>query len=120
MRKLTAATFILIGLFAPTFAQVNNCCQVNRQCHNDADWTNGYYAFQNGQCAEPAQSQAATSAQTGASAQIDNCCFARLAMPYRARLDQRLSCLFQRSMRRARAVAGERFGATREHGASAN
>ena len=58
-------------------AQVDNCCFVDRQCTSDQDWENGYWAFQNGQCAAPAQPQAQTPAQpvSNVPAQVDNCCF---------------------------------------------
>ncbi|MCY3833133.1 MAG: hypothetical protein OXG85_08945 [Chloroflexi bacterium] len=72
--KLSAIMLAAISLCAAATAQVDNCCNVNRQCNNDADWTQGYYDFQNGQCAAPAPSGATT--QTSASSQIDNCCFA--------------------------------------------
>lgn len=57
-------------------AQVDNCCFVDRQCQSSQDWENGYWAFQNGQCAAPAPAQSQTSAQpaSNASGQIDNCC----------------------------------------------
>ncbi len=56
--------------------QVDNCCFVDRQCHSAQDWENGYWAFQNGQCAA-AGSQARTSSQpvSAPPADIDNCCF---------------------------------------------
>ncbi|MDE2821189.1 MAG: SH3 domain-containing protein [Chloroflexota bacterium] len=58
-------------------AQVDNCCFVDRQCNNAQDWDNGYWAFQNGQCAAPAPSQPQTSAKpvSNVPAQVDNCCF---------------------------------------------
>ncbi len=58
-------------------AQVDNCCFVDRQCNTDADWAEGYHAFQDNQCAAPAGSQPQTSAQPVSSvpAQVDNCCF---------------------------------------------
>ena len=58
-------------------AQVDNCCFVDRQCNSDQQWTDGYYAFQNNQCAAPAQSQPQISSQPVSSspAQVDNCCF---------------------------------------------
>ena len=46
-----------------TTAQIDNCCFVDRQCNSDQEWTNGYWAYQNNQCAAPAQSQSGTSAQ---------------------------------------------------------
>ena len=71
----------LLLLTIPAVAQVNNCCSVDRQCTTDEEWDKGYYAFQNGQCAAPAdqQQQASSSSQpTSTSAQaeeVDNCCF---------------------------------------------
>ena len=29
---------------------IDNCCFVDRQCNSDQQWTDGYWAFQNGQC----------------------------------------------------------------------
>ena len=37
-------------------SNVDNCCFVDRQCHTDEEWTSGFWAFQNNQCAAPAQS----------------------------------------------------------------
>ena len=73
---------VLIAIFVPGFAAVaqtasdiDNCCFVDRQCHSDADWTAGYWAYQNGQCPAPQpQAVAQTSAQLQP-ANIDNCCF---------------------------------------------
>ncbi len=31
-------------------ADVDNCCFVDRQCHSDQEWTDGYWAFQHKQC----------------------------------------------------------------------
>ena len=61
---------------APT-ATIDNCCYVDRHCHSDLDWMGGWHAFQNGQCAAPAQPQPATPAQPVASvpANVDNCCY---------------------------------------------
>ncbi len=58
-------------------SNIDNCCFVDRQCHSDQDWTNGYWAFQNGQCAAPAQTQIQSPAQpaSNASRNSDNCCF---------------------------------------------
>lgn len=64
--------------------QIDNCCFVDRQCQSDQDWTDGYWAFQNGQCAAPAQTRTRVSTQpvttiapaTTIPAGIDNCCFA--------------------------------------------
>ncbi len=55
---------------------IDNCCFVDRQCHSDQEWTDGYWAYQNGHCAAPTQSRRqppTQSANTG-SAQVDNCC----------------------------------------------
>ena len=56
---------------------IDNCCFVDRQCNNDQEWTNGYWAFQNGQCPAPGQSQQQTTVQPATSqpSQVDNCCF---------------------------------------------
>ena len=61
-----------------TAAQIDNCCFVDRQCVTDQEWTDGYWAFQNGQCAAPSPSQAGTSAQPAGNVAgpIDNCCHA--------------------------------------------
>ncbi len=58
-------------------SDIDNCCFVDRQCQTDQEWTDGYWAFQNGQCAAPTSSGAPISSQpvSGAPAQIDNCCF---------------------------------------------
>ena len=58
-------------------SNIDNCCFVDRQCSNDQEWTDGYWAFQNGLCAVPAQTQAQVSTQpvTTTAPQIDNCCF---------------------------------------------
>jgi len=63
------------ALPAPT-APIDNCCNVDRQCQSDLDWMAGWQAYQNGQCAAPAQPQPATPAQPVASApaNVDNCC----------------------------------------------
>ncbi len=37
-------------------SNVDNCCFVDRQCHSDEEWTSGFWAFQNNQCAAPSQS----------------------------------------------------------------
>ena len=60
-----------------TSSQVDNCCFVDRQCLTDQEWTDGYWAFQNNQCAAPEQSRGQTSSTvvSTSSSQIDNCCF---------------------------------------------
>ena len=60
-----------------TASNIDNCCFVDRQCSTDQEWADGYWAFQDNQCAAPAGSQTQTSTQstTTVSSQIDNCCF---------------------------------------------
>ena len=56
---------------------IDNCCFVDRHCATDQEWVDGYWAFQNGQCAAPAQTQTQTQTQpvsTTAPAGVDNCC----------------------------------------------
>ena len=64
---------------------IDNCCFVDRQCQSNQDWTDGYWAFQRGECRAPAQTRTRVSTQpvtTTAPAAttipegIDNCCFA--------------------------------------------
>ncbi len=65
---------------SPAPAQVDNCCFVDRQCQSEADWADGYWAYQNGQCAAPVSSQPQPAPQTPAQplsnvpAGVDNCC----------------------------------------------
>ena len=63
---------------APAQTPVDNCCFVDRQCHSEKDWADGYWAYQNNQCGGAPPSSSATAAQPASSspAQIDNCCFA--------------------------------------------
>lgn len=44
-------------------SNIDNCCFVDRQCSSDQEWTDGYWAFQNGQCAAPAGSVTPASSQ---------------------------------------------------------
>ena len=46
--------------------EVDNCCFVDRQCRTDAEWTNGYWAFQNGHCGAPTSASVAPSGETAA------------------------------------------------------
>ena len=34
-------------------SEVDNCCFVDRQCATEQEWTDGYWAYQNGQCGSP-------------------------------------------------------------------
>ena len=73
----------LLLLSIPAGAQIDNCCFVDRQCTTNEQWVSGYYAFQNHQCAAPADSAQRTSSPSQpqseqaptASAAIDNCCY---------------------------------------------
>ncbi len=53
--------FLDTGSTAPTTApsDVDNCCFVDRQCRTEQEWTDGYWARQNGQCGAPSQSPGA-------------------------------------------------------------
>ncbi len=54
---------------------IDNCCQVDRQCHSDLDWIGGWHAYQNGECQAPSGSTQASAPQPAASSQVsDNCC----------------------------------------------
>ena len=57
-------------------SDVDNCCFVDRQCGSDEEWTSGFWAFQNNQCAAPAASLPQTSSPANVDpSQADNCCF---------------------------------------------
>lgn len=58
-------------------SNIDNCCFVDRICTSNQEWRDGYWAFQNNQCAAPASSPQQTLSQPVSSspAQIDNCCF---------------------------------------------
>ena len=80
----TRATLLLVFmalsiLSIPTSAEIDNCCFVDRLCMSNAEWVNGYWAFQNNECAAPSQQQQSSSLQSQpqpvASSEIDNCCF---------------------------------------------
>ena len=62
---------------AQSASNIDNCCFLDRQCNSDEEWTNGYWAFQDNQCAAPSTSQTQSSSQTTTTvpSQIDNCCF---------------------------------------------
>ena len=55
----------------------NNCCYGAWQCRADQEWQDGYWAFQNGQCAaaQPSQTQSSPLAPAAAASPVDNCCF---------------------------------------------
>ncbi len=56
-------------------AQIDNCCFVDRQCQSDHEWIDGYWAYQNGQCAAPVQPSTPAQPVASAPAVVDNCCF---------------------------------------------
>lgn len=45
-------------------SNIDNCCFVDRQCHTDGEWTDGYWAYQRNEC--PTPSQLGTSSASGA------------------------------------------------------
>ena len=69
--------FSRVGDSDRTQSQIDNCCFVDRQCTVDAEWTSGYLAFQNGQCAAPLQTglQLPMTSTGAESSEVDNCCF---------------------------------------------
>ncbi len=60
-----------------TSSPIDNCCFVDRQCHSDQEWIDGYWAYQDNQCPTSTRSQTQTASQStsSASAEVDNCCF---------------------------------------------
>ncbi len=75
--KYIAVLIAFCTLIALASAQIDNCCFLDRQCSSDQEWTNGYWAFQNGQCHAPAPPQPQTSAAPvgNVPANVDNCCY---------------------------------------------
>lgn len=63
------AAFLILCSYAT--AQSNNCCNIDRQCTTDQEWTDGFWAYQNSQCQSASQSQPSTEV----SEDVDNCCF---------------------------------------------
>ncbi len=55
----------------------DNCCHIDRECSTAQQWTDGYFAYQNNQCAAPAQPQLVGSVPPAGNApsQVDNCCY---------------------------------------------
>ena len=58
-------------------ADVDNCCDVNRQCATNKEWVDGYWAYQRNECPVGGTSAAGSTAQpvSAAPANLDNCCF---------------------------------------------
>lgn len=71
-------SFTRLQASAPTQPQpagdIDNCCFVDRQCATDQEWTDGYWAFQNGYCAAPAQSPSGAQPTGSPTSPADNCC----------------------------------------------
>ena len=44
-------------------SNIDNCCFVNRQCHSDREWVEGYWAYQRNEC--PAQPQQISTVSAG-------------------------------------------------------
>ncbi len=74
---ITTAILFLAAAMAGSAGDIDNCCFVDRECHSDQQWTDGYWAFQHNQCPGSALAQTVASSQpaAGAPAQVDNCCF---------------------------------------------
>ncbi len=75
--KYIAVLIAFCTLIALASAQIDNCCFLDRQCSSDQEWTNGYWAFQNGQCHAPAppQPQISPAPVGNVPANVDNCCY---------------------------------------------
>ncbi len=56
---------------------IDNCCQVNRQCATNQDWVDGYHAFLRKECPVGQSSASVPSTQPvpAAPAAVDNCCY---------------------------------------------
>ena len=54
---------------------VDNCCQVNRQCHTDDDWVRGFNDFRSNQCAGAAPTTSNAPIAGPIPEGVDNCCF---------------------------------------------
>ena len=74
--KFLIVLLALLMLSLPASAQSDNCCGIDRQCSTKDEWVAGYYAFQNNQCAAPAEQQQGQQArQQRSPLAINNCCF---------------------------------------------
>ena len=47
----------LVQFDPESYQVVDNCCQVDRQCNTENEWTSGYWAFQNNHCSAAFQAQ---------------------------------------------------------------
>ena len=54
-KKITPVVAVSAAISPPVTQQsdVDNCCFVDRQCATEQEWTDGYWAYQNGQCGSP-------------------------------------------------------------------
>lgn len=57
-------------------SEIDNCCFVNRQCANDKEWIEGFWAYQRNECPAGAPTTPASVAEPASSApaRVDNCC----------------------------------------------
>ncbi len=60
-------------------ADIDNCCFVDRECRTDKEWVDGYWAYQNSECAAPAEPPVSNIVeppqQTAvAESEVNNCC----------------------------------------------
>ncbi len=56
-------------------SDVNNCCFIDRQCASDAEWVDGYWAFQSNQCGAPTTPLTTVATETSIPAsEVTNCC----------------------------------------------
>jgi len=46
-------------------SNIDNCCFVNRQCHSDREWVEGYWAYQRNECPAPSQSGTSSTPTSG-------------------------------------------------------
>ena len=68
---LMTTAILLLAAALTGASDIDNCCFVDRQCHSDQQWIDGYWAFQSNQCSAPTASQPIG----GGPVQVDNCCF---------------------------------------------
>lgn len=55
-------------------ANTDNCCGIDRQCQSEQQWIDGYWAYQNRQCAPPATTPTSATAPSASPPATDNCC----------------------------------------------
>lgn len=52
-------------------SNIDNCCFVNRQCHSDREWLDGYWAYQRNECPAQPQSGKSSAQVTGHAIRIE-------------------------------------------------